>query len=378
MIIGCFKSWPAMMALVASLFLGITACGIGPAWKGSVKVGLVLPFYGYDSGSANAAYLAAKLILKERNEDGGIGGRWVELVALDDQNSPDVAAHRAREMVLDPAVLGVAGHLSSDTALAAAAGYREAGLAAITLGGSAEELGLTFPELLRMAPDDEVAASRALQIISQHIPLRRIAVVYDRSPGHSAAAKAFLDVANRLNLETRAKTGVERDQRDFASFFSALFPNPPELLIFVGDQFQAASFVAQARGAALVSRILIAGCADTPDFATIGRGGATGVLHTGYAAGADSAEAADFAGRYQSSHGQVPNTYALAAGDAMRLLLDAIARALRADSTLDRASVARQIRVSRVGKFGEDGGRNGVEPLLFEIDESGFPGKLWR
>lgn len=404
-----------LFVLGGALLSALVACQAKPVWKGSVKIGLIVPFYGYDSGSANAAYFATKLALKERNESGGVGGQWVELVALDDQNNREVAARRARELVLDPDIMGVIGHLSSDTALGAAPVYREAGLVAITLGATATELALSYPEILRMAPDDALSATRALQTIAGRVKVRRIAVLHDASAGHSAAAEAFLAEAKRRKLDVAAVVQVEKVQRDFAPFLQALSSNPPQLLVFVGDQFQAAAFARQVRASPFhdifkESRILIAGCASTPDFVKIGGEAANGVLHEEAVGlldtakqdrdGAGTSEAdtvGQFVAHYRSLTGLSPTAYAFAAYDATVSLLSAMSKAAASDGNINRTSTTQEMRKAMVSAgpaasvgfgynsgfgtgsiFGQDGGRRGVVPQLYEIDESGYPGRLWQ
>mgnify|MGYP005842888133 FL=1 len=424
--------WLTALILCGMLPAVLTSCYAGSVWKGSVKIGLVVPFYGYDSGSANAAYYGTKLALQERNENGGIGGRWVELVALDDQNSHDVAARRAREIALDPGVLGAIGHLSSDSALGAAPVYREAGLGAISLGATATDLAETYPEMLRMASDDAAVATRTLQRIAGKLHVQRIAVLHDRSPGHTSAARAFLAEANRRELAIAAVAEIDKGQRDFTPFLEALASNPPQLLVVAGDQFQAAALATQLKkGLAggtsaskpfAATRLLIAGCASTPDFATIGGEAAKGVLHVDAIGHQDhttlNVEGASvlengwpdqLGARYRSLAGVSPTAYAAAAYDATVYILDAMDRAgangrsTGPNGRIDRASVSREMRRSAGGsesieldpgssllrdtargvergrgiEFGRAGERQRATPRLYEIDESGYPGRMW-
>lgn len=375
-----------LILLLSLLLLApLLACQAGPTWRGSVKVGLAVPFYGYDSGSANAAYLATKLALRERNESGGIGGRWVELVALDDQNSPEIAAGRARELALDPAVLGVIGHLSADAALGAAGDYQRTGLPAIILGGSGDRLGSDFPGLLRMAPSDSSSAARALETATRNMPLRRIAILHDNSQGNSAAAEAFLKEANRLKLDVAAVTGVEREEREFGLFLGSLLSNPPQLVIFAGDQFQAAALASQVKGGLEGVRLLIYGCANTPDFVTIAGKDAIGVLHVDYTAVAGDAAGERFIARYRSAFGFPPTAYAVLAYDAGNLLMNAMKSASGSGNKLDRVSVGQET-VKLVKPAGTSGNRGiladdlwiATASNLYEIDQTGYPGKLWR
>ena len=95
----------------------------------TLKIGLVAPFEGLHRPLGYEALFAVKLALQERNLSGGINGYRVELVALNDFDDPAEAQTQARVLLADPDVLGVVGHLSSATTLAALPIYQEAGLA---------------------------------------------------------------------------------------------------------------------------------------------------------------------------------------------------------------------------------------------------------
>jgi branched-chain amino acid transport system substrate-binding protein len=116
--------------LLAVMFL-LLACpgvGIGGA-PATIKIGLVAPFEGLHRPLGYEVLFAVKLAVQERNVQGGINGYQVELVALNDFDDPAKARAQARALVADPDVLGVVGHSSAATTLAAMPIYQEAGMA---------------------------------------------------------------------------------------------------------------------------------------------------------------------------------------------------------------------------------------------------------
>lgn len=124
-----------MLRLSVSLFLCLTifltACTAST--QPVVKIGLVAPFEGRYRPIGYEAIYAARLAIREINAKGGINGQRVELVALDDRGEPDKAIEAARQLVLDPQVVAVIGHLRPDSTDAALKIYCEAGLPVIAL-----------------------------------------------------------------------------------------------------------------------------------------------------------------------------------------------------------------------------------------------------
>jgi ABC-type branched-subunit amino acid transport system substrate-binding protein len=88
----------------------VVACGFPGSVKPTIKIGLSAPFEGRYRDLGYEALHAVRLAVQQRNEAGGIGGRYlVELVALNDFNDTEEAIVQARKMAVDAGVLGVLG-----------------------------------------------------------------------------------------------------------------------------------------------------------------------------------------------------------------------------------------------------------------------------
>lgn len=118
--------------VLALLFaLTMSACRGAPQ---SLKVGLVAPFEGRWRALGYDAVYAARLAVREINELGGVAGRPVELVALDDSAQTDLARHAAASLVVDPDVYAVVGHGLPETTASALPLYEDHNLPLIVLG----------------------------------------------------------------------------------------------------------------------------------------------------------------------------------------------------------------------------------------------------
>jgi ABC-type branched-subunit amino acid transport system substrate-binding protein len=123
--------WGVVRAVCCVVLLG--ACTFPGSVKTTVKIGLSAPFEGLYRDLGYEVLYAVRLAVRERNEAGGVGGRYlVELVALNDFNEVEEAIQQAREMAADPGVLGVLGGWSPQTARAATPEYQRLGLAFVT------------------------------------------------------------------------------------------------------------------------------------------------------------------------------------------------------------------------------------------------------
>src|SRR5258706_10112248 len=138
-------------ALLAAI-LSLTACSRGSS-RGTIVFGLSGPF---PQPRGVSMRHAAELAVKEINARGGVRGRQLALRIMDDSGRPDVAIRIAQQLVDDPAVLAVVGHLNSSASLAAGRVYGEARrpLVMISPSASSPDPSGGDPFLFRGCPTD--------------------------------------------------------------------------------------------------------------------------------------------------------------------------------------------------------------------------------
>lgn len=124
--------------------------------------------------------LAADLAIEEINRAGGVRGRPLELLVVDDSADAEVAARVARDLVMNPAVVAVVGHLTSSATIAAAPVYnrRDRPVAAITPSASNPTIGTLGPYTFRACPHDLVHGTRLARWAQERLAARRAGVLY--------------------------------------------------------------------------------------------------------------------------------------------------------------------------------------------------------
>ncbi len=123
---------------------------------------------------------AAELAVAEINARGGIRGRQLALRVMDDSGRPEVAIRIAEQLVDDPAVVAVIGHLTSGTSLAAVRVYGEARrpLVMISPSASSPDLSGVNPYFFRVCPSDLSHGAQLARFARQTLGARRVGVIY--------------------------------------------------------------------------------------------------------------------------------------------------------------------------------------------------------
>ncbi len=122
---------------------------------------------------------AAELAVEEINLSGGIAGRRLELVALDDFNDPD-SARRVATALEGAGVVAVVGHVSSAATLAAAPLYNHASTPVVQISPSASSSAVTYAGdyTFRTCPSDLRQGQALARFVIERLGLQRGGILY--------------------------------------------------------------------------------------------------------------------------------------------------------------------------------------------------------
>ncbi len=364
-------------AVLAALLLFVLAGCVPASAPRTLKVGLVAPFSGRDAALGYNMLVGAKLALKDWNDRGGAGGSYIELVAQDDRNDPELGAMQARKMALDPQVVGVAGHPSRESALAAAPIYRDAGLPAMLAGPALEAEQAGGPPVLLMGPTQRDVAERAVRFAVAQGARRLAVIVRVEDPG-AARGVPPADASLAGMVATGARdAGLEVP----AGGVIAVIPGLEDVLAFklrdlrVDMVFYDGSYV---EGAAVLSAMRSRGLSAIflggpgvgyPDFLKLAGQAAEGAYYfsTGPSpAGLDTAR--PFVDAFRAAAGTDPWPQSLMAYQAMNGMLDTLHRGGSSGQPPSRAALRQSLAA---GQF-EDltGGRGHI----YRVERLSWPG----
>lgn len=368
------------LALVAALLLtAVVACQLGGT-RPLIKIGLTAPFTGFDESIGYSVIGAVRLAVRERNLAGGVAGYRVELVALDDGNEPDMAAQRAREMIIDPAVVAVLGGFDGPAATAAAAEYRQAGMPFLAMTGS--EALATGGGVLRMVAADAEVVHVAARYATATLQARRIAVIADETPGAQALAAAFTGAVQASGVAV-VRLPITRWQLDFASTVGQLAATAPDLVFVAGRAAEAGELLRQMRAAGVNTPVLGGPGLDDARLGQIAAAtAAAGVAYVSVGLPLAQVSDASLRQHLEQTSLRPAGPYTALAYDGANVLLDALARAIKAHGRPLRGHVATALLTSRVpGATGEitldkDGGRRQAPLAAYSILAGEYPGTI--
>ena len=135
--------------------------------KATYRIGVGVPIGG-DLGVAEEILRGVAQAQTEINNKGGIDGKLLTIKIANDDNNPEIALEIADRFVKDSKILAVVGHNTSNTSIAAAPIYQDAGLVMITPTSSAETLSAMGDRIFRTTPSTralaDILADRAVNV----------------------------------------------------------------------------------------------------------------------------------------------------------------------------------------------------------------------
>ena len=286
---------PAGLWVLVIAGIILTGC---TATRPTVKIGLVAPFEGAQRALGYEVLYAVKLALQERNDQGGVGGFGIELVALSDDGQPANAVRQAQALAVDPGVVGVLGPWQTATAQAAAPAFAQAGLPVVAPAALPDETLRLSPGVYRLyAGDDALAQTLASSVSGEAV------WTFDGSvPGWPAALERTV---------SSAETGAT-------------------VIVLTGDGESIARTLVGGRCHDRTVACLAGPAAQEPVVAARAGDAFTELVWVSSLPAVDCRTGlADFCRSYTALAGRTPGPYAVLAYDATNALLDAVAQVAR-------------------------------------------------
>jgi len=327
------------------------------------KIGLVAPFTAFDEHVGYGVIEAVRLAIREANlHPTGTGGYGIELVALDDESDPAVAAQVAQELAVDPLVLAALGGFDELAAPAAAAELRRAGVPFLDIAATSPRLndGWTWrlpaqqEELGRLAADFLIQQGHTTVAIIQEEGGDQDALVH-------ALSQRLMELGGRLVFQGRTM----RWQLHVNSIIENLTAITPDAIVIAGRSAEAGPLLAQIRAAGIRAPVLGGPQVNNPNLLPLAGPAAADVCYLTTSPALD--ERPDLARRLIEQARHPPGAHAVAAYEATRILLDAIARAAHGGPAT-RARVQESIRTGGMVRT--------LPPAVRCLDKEGFPGRL--
>ena len=256
-----------LLPVLCSLFLFLIGCtklqqpSLNSSSDNSTyKIAVAAPQFGPYQALGSSIINGAQLAVDLKNQSGGIDGKKIKLIIVDDGGLAGEGTWKARNLV-DEKVLGVIGHLNSDISIPASEIYSKAMIPEISPGSTnpffTERKPVTGYVFRTIGRDDQQGELSARFAINQHF--KKIAVLYNNRSYGASLASEFVNQINTTkdkDIDVVFYQMYKVSAEDFSKEINNLKSKSPDLVFFVGEYGDAAKFLNQLRNAGLKTAFL--------------------------------------------------------------------------------------------------------------------------
>jgi branched-chain amino acid transport system substrate-binding protein len=313
----------AVMALVA-LGAGCSSSSAKESSSDTLKIGLEAPLTGSLAELGQGMLNGAKQAAAKVNAEGGVGGKKIEIVAIDDKGDADAGVAAAKAAVAK-GLDAIVGPYNSGVGLKTLPIYIEAGLVPLRLTSSDETAGLGFT----LQPMTSQIAPVATEALVKDLKATSVALIVDPTTDYTASAATAM--ATSLAAAGVTITATETVTPGAASYTDAvtkvLATNPSA--VYVVTYFPEAGLIAQAMLAANTTVKCLAdyGAYDNGYISAAGIPAAQKCPVVGVPAPGDFPGSTSLVSAYTSQFNAAPGSWSPYTYDSVLLLADAINRA---------------------------------------------------
>jgi branched-chain amino acid transport system substrate-binding protein len=311
----------ALRVLCLSVLLA--ACGDDPP----IRIGVAGPF---SEARGVSMRMAAELAVQEVNAAGGVHGRMLELVILDDSATAEGAVAAARQLAADPAVVAVVGHLTSGATLAAAPIYGGAlPVAVISPSASSPLLTDAGPWVFRVCPTDALHGARLASWARERLRAGSAGIIYINDDYGRGVRDVFVEAFSRAGGDIVTSDPYLDDLPSFRPYLERLQRRGgADVLLIAGTRAGGARILATRDSLGLALPIL--GGDGLAGIEEVGAAAEGIFISTAYLPDEAGAANAAFVEAYRRASGnRLPDHRGAGAYDAVRL----VARAVEAVGT---------------------------------------------
>jgi branched-chain amino acid transport system substrate-binding protein len=297
-----------------------TSLEVGTVPDDEIRIGLQGPLTGDQADVGTGMLQGAQLAAEELNAAGGIDGKTVTIVQIDDQADPDTGVAAATDAIAD-GLSAVVGPYNSGVGEETLPLYQDAGLVPLRLTSADATEGMGFT----LQPMTSQIAPVATTAITEWAQADSVALIYDQTQDYTSDAKdAMTSALDAAGVTITADVAIDPGADSYTDAVTEATADGPEL-VYVITYYPEAGLIAQAMlESAPDSRCLADyGAYDTGYVEAAGQAAAQNCPVVGVPAPDDFPDSAELVATYADLFGGAPGTWAPYAYDSVMLLASA-------------------------------------------------------
>ena len=338
----------AILAFAMVLVVMLSGCGANTS-SNDIKIGLINEMTGGNATFGTSSANGAKMAIKEANAKGGVLGKKITAVIVDNKSEPSESVNAMTKLVTQDKVVAVTGIYASSNAIAASTVAEASKVPFLAVGATNpkvtvdEKSGKVKDYTFRVCFIDPFQGTVGANFALNTLKLKQAAILIDSSSDYSKGLAAFFKGAFTKGggVILAEEAYLQKDQ-DFKTILTKIKSLNPQIIYVPGYYEEVGKIVKQARELGITVPLLGGDGWDSPKLVEIATAAAlNNTFFTNFYSVEDTSAASKaFVEAYKKEYGQLPDALAVLGYDAANVLIDAIKRANSAESAKIRDALA--------------------------------------
>lgn len=332
------KSLRLACAVLGATLLSSVFAGCGSKESGdTIKVGANFELTGNVANYGNATLEGLQLAIDEANEAGGINGKKIELVSVDDKSEAAESINAATKLISDDDVKVIVGPATTGLVLAETQTATDAKVPIIapcaTSPEATVENGKVKPYVFRSCFIDPQQGEVMATFAAKELKAKTAVIYVDNSSDYSKnLAKVFKEKFEAAGGKVVMEEAFLQKDQDFKATLTKLKTANADVMFVPAYYEEVGKIVKQAREMGINSAIL--GTDGWDDTKVVDIAGADALNNTFFSThySEKDAEVQGFIEAYKKKYNRAPNVFAALGYDAGKMLVDALKRAGSGDT----------------------------------------------
>jgi branched-chain amino acid transport system substrate-binding protein len=295
----------------------------------TIKLGEVGSMTGSEATFGISTHNGITLAIEQINAKGGIKGKKLEVITLDDQGKPEEAATAATKLITQEKVMAILGEVASSRSLAMAPIAQANGVIMMTPSSTNPRVTEAGDHIFRVCFIDPFQGTVMARFASDTLKVKRVAILRDVKNDYSMGlANFFKETYTKSGGEIVIDQSYSAGDMDFKAQLTAIRTKNPEAIFVPGYYTEVGLIARQARELGIKAPLMGGDGWDSPKLKEIGGKAIEGSYFSNHYSEEDqSPRVKDFIAQYKAKFNVVPDGLAAMGYDAVLVLTDAMTKA---------------------------------------------------
>jgi branched-chain amino acid transport system substrate-binding protein len=347
---------------LAILMLFISFSPTNGSAESKIKVGILGPMTGPGSLMGQGMRDGALMVFDEINASGGINGKKIDAVVMDDQAQITLGINATKKLVYKDEVLAIIGTPNSPVCLATMKISEESETPQIMFGVAPKITQTGNKWFIRVTPSDQILAGNFVKFATQELKLTKVAILHDSSDYGKGGLSAVEKKLEEYTFKPVIVESFNVGDKDFSAQLNKIKNSGAEGVFLWGLYVEGAQIVTQAKQLGLSMPFFASSGVLQGAFLDLAGKTAEGLyVVTYFSLDNPDSDVQAFLKAYRDKYQRDPTPTSALAYDGANVLVNAVKKA-----GLNKKNIMEELRSIK--------GYNGVTGLM-EADDTGQAGR---